>query len=161
MAIKDLDKKLSALAKPANEDSLKNAKFRSENRGWLQKSFEIALLILSALKDKGWSQKQLAETLGVTQQQVSKIIKGKENLTLQTIARIESVLDIQLVEINLVSQVTIYEFEEDFYSFSNESFNVLFREEVEIHTSQELSSMGEPDEPQYTPRHKLTLGIAA
>jgi len=44
-------------------------------------------------------QKELAEAMDVSPQQVSKIVKGKQNLTLQTVSKLEQVLGISLFEI--------------------------------------------------------------
>ena len=49
------------------------------------------------------SQKLLAEKLDVSPQQVSKILKGTENLTLQTITQIETVLGIKLIYLLSIS----------------------------------------------------------
>jgi len=75
------------------------AKWRSENKGWLQKSAAIALKVLRILREKGISQKDLAERLSISAQQVSKILKGNENLTLETITKLENALEIKLIEI--------------------------------------------------------------
>ena len=53
--------------------------------------------VLAALKTQGLSQKELAERMGVSPQQVSKIVKGQENLTLETISKIEMVLGITII----------------------------------------------------------------
>lgn len=98
MAVNDLNKKLDALAKPASTEALDAARWRDENRSWLQKSFEISLQVLVAIEAKGWSQKKLAEEMGVSPQQVSKIVKGKENFTLQTIDTLERILETKLIE---------------------------------------------------------------
>jgi ribosome-binding protein aMBF1 (putative translation factor) len=66
---------------------------------WLRRSQAIAILILKTIKAKGISQKELAEKLGVSAQQVSKIVKGKENLTLSTISNLEQVLGVELIQI--------------------------------------------------------------
>nr|WP_322625024.1 helix-turn-helix transcriptional regulator [uncultured Flavobacterium sp.] len=71
-----------------------------KNKRWLDKSSEIAVNVLEALRDKKLSQKDLAERLEISAQQVSKIIKGQQNLTLETISKIEGVLDISLIKIN-------------------------------------------------------------
>ena len=44
----------------------------------------------------GLTQKELAERMGCSQQYVSLILKGKENLTLETIAKLETALDFEL-----------------------------------------------------------------
>jgi transcriptional regulator with XRE-family HTH domain len=51
----------------------------------------------AALREKGMTQKDLAEKLNVSPQQVSKIVKGKENLTLETISKLEYVLGVELI----------------------------------------------------------------
>lgn len=98
MAVKDVNEKLKALAIPASKQALDEAQWRRDNRDWLRKSFEISVHILAAIKARGWNQKQLAEAMGVSQQQVSKIVQGKENLTLQTIATLEKILERKLIE---------------------------------------------------------------
>lgn len=44
------------------------------------------------------SQKQLAERMDVSPQQISKIVKGQENLTLETISNLEIALGIQIID---------------------------------------------------------------
>jgi transcriptional regulator with XRE-family HTH domain len=43
------------------------------------------------------TQKILAERMGCSQQYVSKILKGRENLSLETLAKIEDALNLRLV----------------------------------------------------------------
>ena len=45
------------------------------------------------------TQRKLAEKMGVSPQYINKVVKGKENLTLETIAKIEDVLGITLIEV--------------------------------------------------------------
>jgi ribosome-binding protein aMBF1 (putative translation factor) len=95
----DLDK----LNKISTPDTLwsKDATYRQENREWLQKSAKIALIVLRALKDQSINQKDLAVLMGVKPQQVNKIVKGKENLTLETICKLEKALNVKIVEVNI------------------------------------------------------------
>jgi plasmid maintenance system antidote protein VapI len=78
---------------------LEKARYRRENRSWLRKSQRIAVRVLSVLNEKGMQQKELAEAMDVSPQQVSKIVKGKQNLTLETISKLESVLGVKLFEV--------------------------------------------------------------
>ena len=57
------------------------AEFRTKNRTWLRYSQSIAMLTADAMEDEGLTQKALAERMGCTQQYVSRILKGQENLT--------------------------------------------------------------------------------
>jgi transcriptional regulator with XRE-family HTH domain len=78
---------------------LEKARYRRENRSWLRKSQRIAVRVLSVLNEKGMQQKELAEAMDVSPQQVSKIVKGKQNRTLETISKLESVLGVKLFEV--------------------------------------------------------------
>lgn len=76
----------------------KKAQFRKENKSWLKYSGKIALRILAALEDNpNLNQKKLAELAGVSPQQVNKIVKGEENLTLQSIAKFSEILGVDLI----------------------------------------------------------------
>ncbi|RCW31370.1 helix-turn-helix domain-containing protein [Marinilabilia salmonicolor] len=82
---------------------MEKARQRKENRVWTKRSFQIAVLILREIRRQkpinGMTQKMLAEKLNVSAQYINKVVKGKENLTLETIAKIEEVLGITLMEI--------------------------------------------------------------
>ena len=74
------------------------AEWRRTNRSWLRYSQYIAIQMLSRMEELKITQSTLAERMGCSQQYISKILKGKENLCLETIAKIESALDIDLVK---------------------------------------------------------------
>lgn len=77
------------------------------NKDWLDKSAKIAIKVIRALRKINWSQKDLAIELGVSAQQVNKILKGRENLSLKSVSKIEKVLGIELL--NVISQAEIQE----------------------------------------------------
>lgn len=95
------DKKKEFLESLEKSDGkwLKDAKYRRANRDWLRKSQSIALRILDVLDEKDMQQKELADAMEVSPQQISKIVKGKQNLTLETIAKLEAVLGTTLTEV--------------------------------------------------------------
>jgi ribosome-binding protein aMBF1 (putative translation factor) len=95
----NLREKLSRLSSDQPSNWKEKATYRRENRKWLKKSAAIALQVLEALKSKGLSQKELAERMNISPQQISKIVKGHENLTLETITNLEIALDIQIVDV--------------------------------------------------------------
>lgn len=95
--MKDIRKKIEEIAIDDTSSWKEDAKYRRANRKWLKKSQDIALRILTILDEKGMQQKDLAETLDVSPQQISKIVKGKQNLTLETISKLEEVLGVELV----------------------------------------------------------------
>lgn len=98
MKNKNLKEKLLRNAKQDNS-WMEQAKARIHNEKWQDLSFAIATRILTTIKEKGISQVQLADKLGVSPQMVNKIVKGKENLTLETISRIGEVLATTLIEV--------------------------------------------------------------
>lgn len=73
------------------------AEWRRENASWLRHSQQIAVKVLLKMKELQLTQKALAERMNCTQQYVSKILKGKENLSLDTMTRLEEALKITLV----------------------------------------------------------------
>lgn len=73
------------------------AEWRQENSSWLRHSQQIAVTVLLKMKEQKLSQKALAERMNCTQQYVSKILKGKENMSLDAITRLENALEISLI----------------------------------------------------------------
>jgi ribosome-binding protein aMBF1 (putative translation factor) len=73
------------------------AEWRRENWSWLRHSQRIAVLVLLEMKKKNLTQKALAERMNCTQQYVSKILKGKENMSLDTLTKLEDALGINLI----------------------------------------------------------------
>lgn len=73
------------------------AEARRANREWLRHSRSIAISMHEKMREEGLTQTELAERIGCNQQYVSKLLKGSENLTLETITKIESALEIQIL----------------------------------------------------------------
>ena len=80
---------------------LEKAKWHEENEEWLEKSARIAVKILHELRSKAITQKDLADSIGVTAQYINKVVKGGENLGLETICKIEKALGIILIAVPL------------------------------------------------------------
>lgn len=88
---------------------LEEAKWRIENEDWLDLSFEIALRVYTKLKEEGKTQAWLAEQMGCSAQYVGRLLKGQENLTLQTITKLESVMGINLIALASPTQMISWE----------------------------------------------------
>lgn len=73
------------------------AEWRRDNWSWLRHSQKIAVKVLLEMKKEGLTQKALAERMNCTQQYVSKILKGKENMSLDTLSKLEEALGLNLV----------------------------------------------------------------
>ena len=80
------------------------AEYRQRNRKWLKRSQKIALTILARLDEMHIKQKELAEKMGVSAQYVNKVLKGNENLSLETIDKFENILGIELISVQNYSQ---------------------------------------------------------
>lgn len=72
-------------------------KERIKNRAMLRESRKIAYKVLVRLDVLDWSQKRLADEMGVSAQYISKIVQGKENLTLDTLIKLQNILDIPIL----------------------------------------------------------------
>ena len=73
------------------------AQWRRENRRWLRYSGFIAISVMNRLDELGLTQKELAERMVCSPQYVSKLLRGSENLTLDTISKLEECLGIDLI----------------------------------------------------------------
>ena len=56
------------------------------------------MMMLDKMEELGLTQKSLAERMGCSQQYVSRVLKGTENLSIETISKIESVLELEILE---------------------------------------------------------------
>lgn len=77
------------------------AEKRKVNKEWLRYSQNIAMRMLDKMEEEGITQKQLAERMNCSQQYISKILKGCENLSLETLAKIECALGIGVMQVEL------------------------------------------------------------
>jgi len=131
---------------------VEEAKERQNNKAWLKHSRRIAIKILVTLREKGIKQKELALTLNVSPQQINKIVKGKENLTLETISKLELALDISLMSVESKAyNITLHNVVKTNYVYMS---NELTKKEVArqkstyklIEESYPLSVVNEPSE---------------
>lgn len=69
------------------------------------------LVLTLPLRTKEMSQKDLADKMGVSAAYVGKLLKGKENLTLETICKIQAALDENIINVTrpyMTKQVLTY-----------------------------------------------------
>ncbi len=84
-------------AETIHSDWRECAEWRRENRDWISRSQEIALRMLNSMDKLHLTQRALAERMGCSQQYISKVLKGQENLSLETLVKIENALGIELL----------------------------------------------------------------
>lgn len=92
--------KLSQMAKSRPEEAKQKAQYRKDNREWLRISRDIALALHYYLRKMKMTQKELAEKLQVSPAYVGKLLKGQENLTLETICNIQNAIDRELISVS-------------------------------------------------------------
>ena len=71
-----------------------------EENSWLTHSQMIANTMSTRMKELGMTQKMLANKMNCTQQYISKVLKGRENLSLEAICKIENALAIHIFQID-------------------------------------------------------------
>lgn len=100
-----------------NSGWLEKAKWRQENEDWLDVSFSIAIRVASTLSANKKanvypkSQVELAEAMGCTAQYVNKLLRGQENLQIETICKVQRILGIKLIEVPkvIITQTVQYQ----------------------------------------------------
>ena len=92
---------LEAHQSPTPSRWREDAQWRRDNEYWLKYARYITLQVLRAMDDQSITQVELAKRMGCTQQYVSNLLKGSSNMTLETIARLENALCIDLVKSTL------------------------------------------------------------
>lgn len=94
--MKNKEKFMQLVSNEKTNTLVKN-KERVLNRQMLRESQQIALKVLNKLKELQWTQKQLAIAMEVSPQQISKIVSGKENLTIETQIKLQQLLAIPIL----------------------------------------------------------------
>ncbi len=89
--------KFLALVSEVDNKTEEQNNWRIANRAWLRVSFDIAFDILERLDDLGWTQKALAQKMGVSPQYVNKMVRGSENFTLETLLKLQTILDMPIL----------------------------------------------------------------
>lgn len=70
----------------------------NKDEKWMCHSQAIAATMSNRMEELGMTQRALAEKMNCTQQYVSKVLKGRENLSLETLCKIENALDIKILQ---------------------------------------------------------------
>ncbi len=95
--MKELQDKLSTFKSYSPSRWRKKAVERQANKEWLRYTQKIAIMMLNKMEEMGITQKSVAERMGCSQQYISRVLKGSENLSIETIFKIESTLDMKIL----------------------------------------------------------------
>ena len=69
-------------------------RIEQDKKNWV----EYSQLMSKRMAELGFTQLMLAEKMNCTQQYISKILKGKKNMSLETICKIENALGIEIIK---------------------------------------------------------------
>jgi len=89
------EKFLELVSEDKNNTAEKNRELIS-NRGMYRISGRIAFWVLERIDDLGWDQAKLAQEMKVSPEFVNKLVRGKEDLKLSTIVKLQEVLNIEI-----------------------------------------------------------------
>ncbi len=91
---------IHTMAEEKIDNALGEVKNIMENKreDWVCHSQAIAATMSNRMEVLGMTQRALAEKMNCTQQYVSKVLKGRENLSLETLCKIENALDIKILQ---------------------------------------------------------------
>src|SRR5258708_33905762 len=95
----NLNEKLKKITSPNKSNWLEEALEKQANIGARTNARKVALGVVHVLDERKMSQTELAEKMGVSRQQVTKIVKGEENFTFETIDKLEKALNVTLMTI--------------------------------------------------------------
>ena len=70
----------------------------AKSHGWLKYSRKIAIKVAMAMKYQNISRQELADRMGCSPQYVSRLLKGEENLSLETICKLEEALSLAILQ---------------------------------------------------------------
>ena len=104
-----LREKLNKIAEEGPSNWLEETGKELAEQGSRKKSRQLALRVLQLLHQQGMTQTQLAERMRVSRQRVTKIVKGQENFTFETIDKLEKAFGVTLMTIESTKQETVFE----------------------------------------------------
>ena len=99
-----------------------------ENKQFVSKNLDISQQVFAILKEKDWTQKDLAKKLGKYDSDVSRMLSGLHNLTLKTITNLEVILGADII-------ITPAKAKEEFGKIKYVSFKVEVRKNERSNTS--------------------------
>ena len=94
---------IHTMAEEKIDNALEEVKNIMENKreDWVCHSQAIAATMSDRMEELGMTQRVLAEKMNCTQQYVSKVLKGRENLSLETLCKIENALGIKILQVRI------------------------------------------------------------
>jgi ribosome-binding protein aMBF1 (putative translation factor) len=95
----NLQEKLKKISSDEKSDWVKKTQEKLAHAGARKNARKVALRVLDILEQRGMSQTALAAKMGVSRQQVTKIVRGQDNFSFETIDKLERALGVTLMKI--------------------------------------------------------------
>jgi transcriptional regulator with XRE-family HTH domain len=127
------------LVNPVKSGWHEKVKERVENKAWKDKAFDIALKLIRYARENKITQVRLAEMMNVTPQYINKVFQGKENLTLESICKFETILKITLIEVS-ISRIEKYDVRISNIELTPFLFDTAIRKETVDYSANEYQS---------------------
>ena len=89
---------LEAHKSPTPSRWREQAQWRRDNEFWLRYARCITMQVLESMDEQSVTQAELARRMGCSQQYISNLLKGSSNMTLETIARLENALHLDILQ---------------------------------------------------------------
>lgn len=96
MTERNFTEKLDKILSKETSGWAKRAQWREDNKSWLKFSRKVAIKVNSILRKGKITKNELAREMNEDITTVNAIVKGKEKLTPELIAKLEDILSIQL-----------------------------------------------------------------
>lgn len=71
-----------------------------EQQDWRELAASIAITVISLLNQRGMTKQQLADRMGVKAQYISRVVKGKANMTLDSIVKLGKALGEDIIAVS-------------------------------------------------------------
>ena len=82
---------------PSNWRKEAEARRKAQQDGWLQYSRKIAVKIALSMKEQNLTRQDIANRMNCSPQYISRLLKGEENLSLETICKLEKALGVSIM----------------------------------------------------------------
>lgn len=82
---------------PIKSKFIENFKFRKENKYWLKYSQWVAIIFIATLDDINMSVTEFADKANFKEEDAKNMLSGKYNFSLRELAKIETILNINLL----------------------------------------------------------------
>ncbi|MBV6641472.1 MAG: helix-turn-helix transcriptional regulator [Cyclobacteriaceae bacterium] len=142
------------LSSPVDEKWKDVVEFRKANKKWLSISSNIALRVMDEMDKQGIKGNELGTRMNVSPQQVSKILKGRENLKLETISKLETALNTKIITILGENEVVV---KNDYKRVSEEKL-ALLKQEIIIEVKRAIQENAEVYNSRFARRKVFSYG---